>query len=301
MKKLFSIILGGLAIAGLPSHSFAKVNIFACEPEWKALAEEIGGDNIEAISATSALQDAHHLRAKPSLIAKMRQANLVFCSGSDLEVGWLPVLLQKSGSEPVQQGKTGYLMASDYVNRLGVPDRLDRSEGDIHPQGNPHIQTDPRNLVMVADELAKRLAEIDSTNSEIYQSNLAKFKSEWTGYIKYWQNEASHLKGLPVLVQHSSFKYLANWLDLNVLASLEPKPGVSPTVSHLESLLKLTKEQKPKAILLAPHESKEGAEWLSERTGIPVVILPFTVGGSNDAETLKTLFDDTMNKLSEIK
>lgn len=301
MKKLLSFIFGSLAIAGLPALSEARVNIFACEPEWKALAEEIGQDKVDVVSATTAYQDPHFIRAKPSLIAKMRQADLVFCSGADLEVGWLPILLQKSGAASVQQGQLGHLMAADYIERLGIPEELDRSHGHIHPQGNPHIHLSPYNLIKVAAELSKRLAKIDPANAGFYSDNFTEFGFNWNGYIKRWESKASSLKDLPVIVQHGSFLYLNNWLGIKQVADLEPKPGIEPTISHLENLLKIIKREKPKAIIIKPYDSKDGAEWLNERTGIPILVLPYTVGGSDSADDLRSLFDETINKLLEVK
>jgi zinc/manganese transport system substrate-binding protein len=300
MKKLLSLTLAILALASFPKESFAKLNIFACEPEWKSLAEEIGGKEIEVISATNPFEDPHFIRAKPSLIAKMRQADLVFCSGAELEVGWLPVLLQKSGSSNVQSGQVGYFMASNYIKLLDIPKELDRSHGHIHAEGNPHVHLNPHNLIIIAEELSKRLAKLDSQNSSLYIRNFEKFKSNWSGYIKSWEEKAVSLKNLPIIVQHGSYTYLNDWLGLNQVADLEPKAGIPPTISHLESLLNVVKDKKPKAILLKPFDRKDGAEWLNEKTDIPIVILPYTVGGNNNSTNLKTMFDDILNKLLEV-
>jgi zinc/manganese transport system substrate-binding protein len=305
MKNLFIFIAGSLAnifiLAGLPALSLAQVKIFACEPEWKALAKEIGGDLVDAESATSAFQDPHHIRAKPSLIAAMRRADLVFCSGAGLEVGWLPILLQKSGSSEVQPGSVGYLMAFEYVQVLEKPQILDRSLGDIHPEGNPHVHLNPNNLIKVASELTNRLSKIDPENSGSYSANLEKFKSKWNGLITKWQAESKQLENMSILVQHKSWSYLLNWLGINAVASLEPKPGIPPTISHLENILQVVKNNKPKAIILTPYESEDGAEWVNERTNIPVLVLPYTVGGNDNAVDLKSLFEDIINRLKEVK
>jgi zinc/manganese transport system substrate-binding protein len=154
------LLLFFLALASVPAS--AAVNVFACEPEWASLAQELGGDKVSVVSATTARQDPHHIEARPSLIARMRAADLVVCSGSELEIGWLPLLLTQSGNGRVQPGSPGYLEASRYVLRLEVPTALDRSMGDVHPGGNPHIQTDPRNIAKVAKVLAERLAQLDA-------------------------------------------------------------------------------------------------------------------------------------------
>src|SRR5690242_19631142 len=155
MRWLFLLCM----MTSLPAA--AAINVFACEPEWAALAQDLGGDKVAAVSATTAFQDPHHIEARPSLIARVRSADLVICSGSDLEVGWLPLLLSQSGNGRVQPGSPGYLEASQFVRRLEVPAVLDRSLGDVHPGGNPHIQTDPRNIAKVAGVLAQRLAAVD--------------------------------------------------------------------------------------------------------------------------------------------
>lgn len=163
----------------LPAHAQAKINIFACEPEWGALAREIGGDAVEIYMASTATQNIHFLRAKPSLLAAMRKADLVFCNGASLETGWLPVLLQKAGGPDVQPGTRGYLLAADQVKKLDVPAKVDRSMGDVHPDGNPHILLDPGNILAVAEALADRLETVDPQNAETYRKNLSAFRSRW--------------------------------------------------------------------------------------------------------------------------
>lgn len=298
MKNIISfMIFGGLMFFGLPSLSSAKVNIFACEPEWKSLADEIGGDKVEVISATNAFQDPHFIRAKPSLIAKMRRADLVFCSGADLEVGWLPVLLQKSGSQNVQDGQIGSLMASDFVRRKAIPEHLDRSEGHIHPKGNPHVHLNPDNIVSIALELRDRLSILDGDNAKYYAERYASFEDEWKFHLSNWDKYRSKLRGMKVIVQHGSFLYLNDWLGIEQIADLEPKPGVPPTISHLEKLLKISKEEDVSAVILSPYQDDGGAKWLQERAGIPVVTLPYTVGGNAESNSLKLLFDSTISRL----
>ena len=153
ISKTFLLVI----LLVIPVTSFSKIDVFACAPEWGALAEEIGGDNVNVFTASKASQDVHHLRAKPSFLARMRKTDLVFCTGASLESGWLPILLQKAGSAKVQHGQVGHLMASDYVKMLEIPKSVDRSMGDVHSEGNPHIHLNPHNLILIADELAKRL------------------------------------------------------------------------------------------------------------------------------------------------
>ena len=281
-----------------PASALAKVNIFSCAPEWSALAQEIGGDQVKVYTASNANQDIHHMRAKPSLLAAMRKADLVICSGASLEIGWLPILLNKAGGRQVQEGAIGSIMASDYVQRLGVMEgKVDRSMGDIHPEGNPHVHLDPNNLIIIAGVMAQRLSEIDADNAQLYEGNVQSFKTKWAGLIAAWQSQASALRGAKVAVYHKSWTYLLHWLGIENIASLEPKPGVPPTAAHLNDVLQKVQGQEVVGILIAPFESEKGAKWLSEKSGIPVIKLPFTIGGSDQTKDLESLFDDTLQRL----
>lgn len=295
MKLLSGLFVVGLLMAA-PLTAQAEVRIFACEPEWAALAEEIGGDKVEAFAATHAKQDPHHIRARPSLIVKARHADLILCSGAGLEVGWLPILLQKAGAD-VQPGSVGYLIASKIVPILEKQAVVDRSMGDVHPEGNPHVHLNPHNILVVAKELTKRLQSIDAANAETYSNRLINFTSRWQHATARWESEASGLKGAPVVVHHKAFSYLLDWLEINAVASLEPKPGIPPTTSHLEGLLQQLKEKPTSAIIRAPYEPEEASEWLSEKTGIPTIVLPYTIDGDAESSNLFSLFERSIKLL----
>ncbi len=308
MKRLFLLIL---LAAALPVR--ADVRVFACEPEWAALAKELGGDKVSAWSATHALQDPHRIEARPSLIARARNAQLVVCTGAELEAGWLPPVLRESGNAAVQPGRPGYFEAAQFVTRLEIPTRIDRSEGDVHASGNPHIQLDPRNLLAVAAPLAKRLGELDAANAGHYAARQQAFAERMRAAIARWEKEAIPLRGLRVVAQHKSFSYLFHWLGLVEAGTLEPKPGIEPGSAHLAQLLGQAKArpeggaspgrgstlgvQQARLIVRTPFDSPRPGEWLAERSGMPLVTLPFTVGGSERAQDLFGLFDDTLAKL----
>ena len=289
-----------LAIAFMlsPITVQAKVNVFACEPEWKSLSEEIGGDYIEAFSATTAQQDPHYIRAKPSLIAKIRKADLLICSGSDLEVGWLPILLSRANRN-VQLGKEGYLMASEFVPMLEKSEAFDRSMGDIHARGNPHIHLNPYNILLVAKELNNRLKDIDPSNSKNYQNNYDNFISKWLNSIKRWEAKASKLQDVRIAVHHKSFSYLIDWLKLDEIAILESKPGIAPTSKHLQDLLIVLRDKQAKFIARTPFDPKEPSDWIHQKTQIKELILPYTVGGSERSNDLFSLFDNTIHLILE--
>jgi len=297
MQKVLFILLAMLSLTATPAR--AALNVFACEPEWGALAQELGGDKVTVYSATQALQDVHHVQAKPSLIAKARSANLMVCTGMELEIGWLPMVLRQAGNADVQPGKPGYFEAGNFVRHLEIPQRLDRAEGDIHPQGNPHIQTDPRNIGKVGEALAQRLAEIDSVNAAFYQARHHDFAQRWQDAIKRWEAQAAPLKGIAVVVQHNGFPYMNEWLGLRQVATLEPRPGVEPSSSHLAEVLALLQRQPAKMVIRAAYNDDRASIWLAERAKIPAVVLPFTVGGDDRAKDLFALFDDTVQRLLE--
>ena len=270
--------------------------MFACEPEWAALTTTLAGDRAKVFSATTARQDPHHIEARPSLIARMRQADLVVCTGAELEAGWLPLLLEQAGNSRVQPGKPGYFEASTLVPLLDKPIKLDRSLGDVHAAGNPHIQQDPRRLLPVAEALAQRLKQIDAGNSAVYDAALGKFRIEWQAHLDRWAKLAAPLAGLPVAVQHES-PYLVDWLAFKVLAVLEPKPGVEPSGAHLAQLVARLKQTPVRMVLRASYQDARPADWLAAQTGAPLVVLPFTVGGSEAASDLVGLYDDTLRRL----
>jgi len=289
------LILLITALLTLPAN--AALNVFACEPEWGALVKELGGNDVTVYTATTAMQDPHHIQARPSLIAKMRQAELVVCTGAELEIGWLPVLLTESGNDKVQPGQPGNFEAARHVALMEIPSRLDRSQGDVHAAGNPHIQTDPRVIARVAGPLAKVMAQLDSARASDYAKREQAFQTRWAQSIKSWEAKAVPLKGVPVAVQHDAFPYLENWLGLKRVAVLEPKPGVEPSVSYLATVLEKLKTSPAKMVIRAAYQPDRSSLWLSERAGMPAVSLPFTVGGDAQAGDLYGLYDDTVNRL----
>jgi len=293
MQKLFLILLAVLAATPVQ----AALNIFACEPEWGALAQELGGDQVAVYNATTALQDPHHIQARPSLIASTRKAALLLCTGADLEAGWLPILLRQSGNANIQPGRPGYFEAAAYVQMLEIPARADRAQGDVHASGNPHIQTDPRNILLVANALAQRLAQLDAANAALYQARHQAFSQRWQAAIQRWEASAAPLKNTPIVVQHKGFPYLERWLGLRQVATLEPKPGVEPNSGYLAEVLAQLQRQPARMILRAAYSDGRSAAWLSERTHMPVVVLPFTVGADAQSKDLFALFDSTLQRL----
>ena len=292
LKLIFAFFLVSTAAVAQ-----ADLRVFATVPEWAALAREIGGDKLKIYTATSALQDPHRIEAKPSLLAQARQANLLIAVGADLEVGWLPLVLRDSGNAAIQPGRPGYFEAATTVARLDVPSVVDRSHGDVHASGNPHIHLDPRNVLKVGEALAARLVELDAANAAAYQAGFKAFAGKWQAAIGRWEKEAAPLKGVPVLVHHQSFVYLAHWLGLKEVGTLEPKPGIEPTSSHLSALLARQQTMPARLVLRAAYQQEGPSQWIAGKTGLPAVLLPYTVGGTPEAKDLFGLFDDSIQRL----
>jgi len=299
-RKLLATVLAFAGVA-LAAPAIAEVRVFACEPEWAALAEAVGGGDVVVYSATHGRQDAHHVRARPSLIAKVRRADVLFCSGAELESGWLPVLMQRGARHVIQPGQPGHIMAADYVAVLDRPEIIDRSLGDIHPTGNPHVHLDPRNVEILASELAGRLEQIDPDNAPAYRSRLVSFLADWTDVMEEWRERTSSLQSMKVVVYHEAWSYFLEWAGLTRVASLEALPGIPPSASHLQEVLEQSRSAGAEAILRAPYEPRDASDWLSARTAIPVVELPFTVGGHPQADSLVSLFDVTLTLLEEVR
>ena len=275
----------------------AALNILACEPEWGALAKELGGDKVNVYTAITAMQDPHRVEARPSLIARARNADLLVCNGADLEIGWRPLLQTQSGNPKIQVGQPGFFEAASAVALLERPASLDRSQGDVHPEGNPHLHLDARNIAKVASALAQRMAHLDAREAGFYSSREKEFQARWSAAIAKWEAQAAPLKGMPVVVYHKDLSYLMAWLGLREAGSLEPKPGLPPSTAHLSELLERLKAAPARAVVRPGFNDPRAAEWLAQRAQIPTVVLPYTVGGSDRAKDLFGLFDDTIARL----
>jgi zinc/manganese transport system substrate-binding protein len=296
MKKLIGLLMVTLAL-GAARPADAALKVLATTSDWGALTREIGGERVDVYVATTALQDVHRVEAKPSLVARARTADLLVATGAELEIGWLPVLIQESGNTRIQPGQPGYFEAVSALHLLEIPSKVDRSMGDIHPLGNPHVQLDPHNVLAVGRALGARLAQLEPAQAAYYQQRGKDFEARWTAAIAKWEAKAAPLKGLPVVIMHRDQAYLCHWLGLTELASIEPKPGVPPTAAYLAQLVGKLGATPPKLILVNAYNDPKAATWLSGRVHAPVVTLPFSVGGDDVAKDLFGLFDDTIDRL----
>ena len=296
MKKTFLGAAGALLLLAAAGPA-AALQVFACEPEWAALSKEIGGDKVDVYSATTGSQDPHQIQARPSLIAKARSADLTVCTGAELEIGWLPMIVTQSANKKIAPGAPGVFQPTSFVKLMEQPSSLDRSQGDIHAGGNPHIQSDPRNMLPVGKGLADRFAALDPANATLYHSRYQTFATTWQTALNRWQAQAAPLKGVPIAVQHSSWIYLETWLGLRRVIALEPKPGVPASSGYLAQVLDQLKKTPVKMIIRAAYEDGRPSEFVGGRAGVPAVMLPYTIGGTDQAKDLYSLYDDTLNRM----
>jgi zinc/manganese transport system substrate-binding protein len=295
-QQLCRIVAGALWLAA-SGASQAALNVLACEPEWADLAQRLGGERVKVASATTGTQDPHHVEARPSLIARTRNADLLVCTGLELEAGWLPLLVEQSGNARVARGRPGYFEAGAFVTPLEVPARVDRADGDVHAQGNPHLHLDPRNVARVADALARRLAEIDPAHAADYAERHRAFAQQWSEAQRRWTERAAPLKDVALVEHHRSLTYLVEWLGLRREGTLEPKPGIEPSAAQLNALLKHVQQRPVKLVAHMTYQDGRAAQWFGQNAQVPVVALPLTVGGTPQAKDLFALYDDILARL----
>jgi zinc/manganese transport system substrate-binding protein len=219
------------------------------------------------------------------------------CTGAELEVGWVPLLQTQSGNAKIQVGQPGFFEASMQVPLIEVPTRVDRSLGDVHPAGNPHLHLHPANIAKIASALSERMAQLDSADAGYFRDRTKSFLDRWQQATARWEQDGAPLKGLPLVVYHKDLAYLIRWLGMREVGSLEPKPGLPPTTAHLSELLAKLAKDPAKVVVRSAYNDPRAAEFIAERAKIPSVMLPYTVGGSERAKDLFGLYDDTLSRL----
>lgn len=297
MNAMTSRILFAAALCAAAISARADLHILACEPEWGQLATEIGGDLVTVKTASAPGQDAHHIQARPSLLAQVRRADMVLCNGAGLETGWLPVLLNR-GSNPEVRQAPGLFLAAEQVGRLEIPTTLDRADGDVHAMGNPHVHLDPRRMLTISQQLAERFATLDADNAGQYRQQQQAWQATFEPKIAEWEQQAASLNGLNVITYHRSWIYLLDWLGMQRVAELEPKPGLPPTPGHLAELVSKAEQANVGLILYRPINGDDAANWLASRTPACAVLLPMSPG-EEGTESLASLYETLIQRLTK--
>ncbi|MCH8863496.1 MAG: zinc ABC transporter substrate-binding protein [Proteobacteria bacterium] len=278
--------------AGFAGSAEARVRVVTTTQDLAAIAEAIGGDDVKVESLTPGTRDPHYAVAKPSMIRRVFRADLLILIGADMEIGWLPPLLQSARNSKVLPGNPGFMDMSRFVQLLGVQSGpVSRALGDVHAKGNPHYWLDPRNGLRMARAIAARLGEIDPDNAAAYQNRFAAFARTMEIKLPQWQAALASLKGQPVIAYHKSFDYLADIFGFRIVDEVEPKPGIAPSAATLGALIQRIRREQISLLIMEPYYERRSARYLNEKTGLRAAVLPQSVGAEKSITTYFDLFD----------
>ena len=300
MKRILAACMCVACFAGTPARAQSKLTVVTTTEDLASIAREVGGDHITVEAMAKGYQDAHFVEAKPSFILKLQKADVLIAVGRELEIGWLPPLIQQSRNAKVQVGAAGYLDASLGATILEIPSgNITRAMGDVHPLGNPHYWTDPENGKRIAKEIADKLSELRPNDTGFFQQQLASFTSRLDGAEKRWLAQMAPYKGTKMVTYHRSFPNFAERFGLDIVGYVEPRPGIPPTPQHTLDLINEMKRQNVKLVLVEPYFDMKTPMAIGRETGAQVLVVPPSVGGTKDVPDYFKLFDYDINLIVE--
>ncbi len=291
MKKYLIVLL-------LPLSLFAQLKVAVSYPYIGALVDEIGAEHVEVTVLAKGNWDPHFVVPRPSLIAKLRRSDALIMNGAQLEIGWLPPLIRRASNRAVTPNSPSFLNLSHQVELIQKPQSVDRSLGDVHPDGNPHFHLDPNKIVVLARSITDFLARIDVTNNIIYENNFRRFKKEWNSHLKRWNDTMRDKKGMQIMQFHDNLAYFNQAYGLKTMGTIEPLPGIPPSSRHTLELIDLTKEKEICCILHDVYHSTKTAEFISAKTGVKLIIMPHDIGALESIHSLVELFDHLTKAVS---
>jgi zinc/manganese transport system substrate-binding protein len=298
MRKLLSFIITVVFAGAAPSFAQGKLNVVTTTEDLAAIGREVGGDRITIESIARGYQDPHFVEAKPSFILKLQKADVLVIVGRELEIGWLPPLIQQSRNSRIQQGADGYLDASLNVEILEIPTgQVTRAMGDVHPLGNPHYWLDPENGKRIAREIADRLTQFRPNDKSYFEQRLTDFNARLDAAEKRWLAAMSPYKATKIVTYHRSFPNFARRFDLDIVGYVEPRPGIPPTPQHTLDLINEMKRQNVKLVLVEPYFDLKTPNSIGRETGAEVLVMPPSVGGVKEVTDYFKLFDYDINLL----
>lgn len=299
LTNIFAIIL--MTICSWSTASYAKIRIVTTLPSFADIAANVGGDEIEVIPLLKGVQDPHFVDPRPDIILKLNRADLLIHAGLGLEDGWLPSLLTGSRNGKIQGTSEGNFDVSTLMRLKEIlQGNINRAQGDVHPGGNPHYMLDPRNGIILAKALGERLGKIKPSKTEYFKGRAEMYSKDLLYRITAWEKTLSFLKERPVVTYHRSWVYFSNWIGLNIVGYVEPKPGVPPSPDHIAKLINLMKEKKTKLILMEHYYPKSSAQEVARQTGSTLFVLPTEVQGAPEIKTYISVFDEITKNLSTI-
>lgn len=298
MTLITSAAAALIAMTGTGTASTRLLNVVATTPDLAALARAIGGDAVSVVALAKPTEDPHFVDAKPSHIVTLHRADVLIEGGADLEIGWLPPLLESARNDKIAPGAPGRIVASQGIRLLEVPSTLDRSRGDVHALGNPHFLIDPVNVKIIVGEMARHFAEVDPQAAEVFKANLKAFDATLDTKTADWQKQLAPYRGAKIVTYHNDFVYLAQRFNLEIVATLEPKPGISPSPGHLAKVIETMKAEKARVILVQPYQNRRTAEAVARQTGAVVLDSAQQPGAYKNTATYFQLMDNLVQELA---
>jgi zinc/manganese transport system substrate-binding protein len=294
---LLAHLIAAAVSAPAPSVA-AKINVVTSTPDLAALVRELGGDRVDVKSLAKATEDPHFVDAKPSHIVTLNRANMLVDGGAELELGWLPPLLDNSRNDKIANGAAGRVTASAGIRMLDVPASLDRSRGDVHALGNPHFLIDPGNAKIVAANIVAHLGKVDPAGAATYAANLKKFNDALDARTAEWTKTLAPHKGAKVVTYHNDFVYFAARFGLQVVETLEPKPGIAPSPAHLARVISEMKSKNARVVLVQPYQNRKTAETVARQAGAVVLDVSQQPGAMKNTDTYIAMMDNLVNSVA---
>jgi zinc/manganese transport system substrate-binding protein len=287
-----------VAIAATGSSAAAQIRVVATTPDLASVAREIGGDKVSVVALAKPTEDPHYVDAKPSHIVTLNRADALIEGGAELELGWLPPLLENSRNARISAGAPGRIVASDGVKMLEIPTSFDRSKGDVHSLGNPHFMIDPVTVRIIARNIADHFAQVDPKNAATYNGNLTRFNTKLDAKYADWQKELAPYRGARIVTYHKDFVYFSDRFGLTIVDELEPKPGIAPSPAHLAQVIGKMKATNAKVILVQPFQNRKTAETVARQTGAVVLDVPEQPGAAPNTTTYFEMMDNLVHTLA---
>jgi zinc/manganese transport system substrate-binding protein len=300
--KLFKLLnLSAAAVAfsaAVASSAGAQMKVVATTPDLAAIARDIGGNLVSVTALAKPTEDPHFVDAKPSHVVTLNRADALLEGGAELELGWLPPLLENSRNSRISAGAPGRIVASQGIRLIEIPTTFDRSKGDVHSLGNPHFLIDPLNAKTVAKNIADHFTQIDQRNGAAYKANLAKFNSRIDSKLAAWQTMLAPYRGAKIVTYHKDFGYLGQRFGLQIVENLEPKPGIAPSPAHLASVIGTMRRNNVKVILVQPFQNRKTAETVARQTGAKVLDAPQQPGALSSTKTYFDMMDNLIGTIA---
>ena len=290
--------IAALGIAATASTATAQLRVVATTPDLASLAREIGGNKVSVMALAKPTEDPHFVDAKPSHVVTLNRADVLIDGGAELELGWLPPLLESARNAKIAAGAPGRVVASTGIRMVEIPTSFDRSKGDVHSLGNPHFLVDPANAKIVARNIADHFSKMDPKNASAYAANLARFNSTVDAKTAAWTAQLAPFRGAKIVTYHKDFVYFANRFGLSVVETLEPKPGIAPSPAHLAGVIGAMKSQNVKVVLVQPYQNRRTAETVARRTGAAVLDMPQQPGARSNTPSYIQMMDNLVATLA---